>query len=122
MFKYELEREYGCFTIHGQYTHSDSNVDPLNLMDLSICVEDAYRNQNLSRRLMFDLLSSLDPRLADATFYIDTDASAGFWEHAGLVPNPNCETEGVPERGYEKCITFRNLMAFASQIKNAPIK
>jgi hypothetical protein len=114
---YEIVRPYGCFSIHVQHTHSNSNVDPLNLMDLNIMVEDAYRNQNYSRKLMLELLTSLDKRLVDAVFYIDTDASSGFWDHVGLVPNPDYDTPDVPHRGYEKCITFRDLLAFASQKK-----
>ena len=112
---YEVDRVYGCFSIHMQHTHSKSDVDPLNLMDLNISVEDAYRRQNYSRKLMLELLDSLDPQLAAATFYIDTDASAGFWAHAGLVPNPNVDTPDVPERGYEMCISFEALLAFASK-------
>jgi hypothetical protein len=119
MCTYEVERAYGCFTIRMQHTHSKSNVDPLNLMDMSISVEDAYLKQNRSRQLMLELLTSLDPQLADATIYIDADASAGFWDHVGLVANPNYDTPDVPERGYEKCIAFRDLLAF-SRKKSSP--
>ena len=110
---YELARPYGYFSITVQHTHSASDVDPLNLMDMNISVEEEFRNRNLSRALMFDLLSNLDPRLMEATLYIDTDASAGFWAHAGLVPNPNCEAD-VPERGYEKCVRLRDLLLFSA--------
>ena len=113
--KYEIVRPYGYFSIHVQHTHSRSDVDPLNLMDLNIAVEEPYRNQNYSRKLILELLNGLDQRLADAVFYIDTDASAGFWDHVGLVENPNYETPNAPERGYEKCITFQNLFRFANE-------
>ena len=115
---YEVERDYGSFSIHVQHTHSNSDVDPLNLCDLSICVEEAFQGQNLSRALILELLSSLDPDFVEnATVYIDTDASAGFWDHAGLKPNPDYDTPDVPQRGYEKYIRLRDLKAFANELR-----
>jgi hypothetical protein len=116
--KYEVERVYGSFSIHVQYTHSNIDVDPLNLCDLSICVEEAFQGRNLSRALIRDLLSSLDPNFVDhATAYIDTDASAGFWDYAGLKPNPDYDTPDVPQRGYEKYIQLKDLKAFAHELR-----
>lgn len=115
---HEVEREYGSFSIHVQYTHSNSPVDPLNLCDLSISVEEAFQGRNLSRTLIRDLLSSLDPHFVEnAVAYIDTDASAGFWDYAGLKPNPDYDTPDVPQRGYEKYIRLRDLKAFANEVR-----
>ncbi len=113
---YEVERPYGSFSIHVQYTHSKSGVDPLNLCDLNICVEDAFQGKNFSRVLILELLSSLDPVFVEnATAYIDTDASAGFWDYAGLKPNPDYDTPDVPHRGYEKFIRLKDLKKFAEK-------
>ena len=115
---FELAREYGSFSIHVQHTHSDNDQDPLNLLDLNIFVEEAFQGRNFSRVLIRDLLSSLDPQfVAHATAYIDTDASAGFWDRAGLKPNPDYDLPGVPHRGYEKFIPLIQLKVFANELR-----
>ena len=96
--------DMGRFSI---YTH--------RIMDMSIFIELDVRRQNISRKMIREMLyrmqleGAYDPA---ALVYIDTDASERFWDHVGLVPNPNVEDKRVPEYGYEKQITMESLSRY----------
>jgi len=103
---YHLEgNDIGRFSV---YTH--------RIMDMSIFVEPEYRNRNLSRKMIHHLLCHMrDEGAYDPTafIYIDTDASEKYWDHVGLVPNPNAETRDAPDYGYEKRISMDALLRFS---------
>lgn len=82
------------------------------LADMSIHVEEEYRGKGFSRQLVRDLAYAMLEKETPATVYIDTDASSGFWDKVGFQTNPNLDQENVPEFGYEKCIAWRDLIAF----------
>jgi hypothetical protein len=48
-------------------------------------------------------------------FYIDTDASSGFWDRMGMTENPHYDSHNPrhPERGFEKQIDFGNMAKFS---------
>ena len=94
----------------GQFTVYNSNP-----WSLGIYVEEEWRGQGISRRLMRGLLdewtsrNEYDPKRA---LYIDTDASVGFWDHIGMKTNPDAENKTVSHYGYEKCMTVGELSTF----------
>jgi hypothetical protein len=46
----------------------------------------------------------------DQMFFIDVDASCGYWDHIGMIDNRYYErNRSVEGRGYEKVITFEKL-------------
>lgn len=97
--------------VHG-YTHS-----------LTIGIDDEYQKLGLSNYLMYYMLRYIKQQYPsahlDMLFYIDTDASHGFWNHIGMTPNRygyytgNREIEG---KGYEKNISLRKLHSFVSNL------
>jgi len=97
--------DVGRFSI---YTH--------RILDMSIFVEPEFRNRNISRSMIQEMLHRMQLEAAydPATLvYIDTDASERFWDHVGLVPNPNLDNQLTPEYGYEKHIRMDALLHFS---------
>jgi len=88
------------------------SVYRLNPWSLGIHVEEEWRGKGLARRMMNAMLeewtvrNEYDP---DRVLYIDTDASSGFWEHIGMKDNPDVENSEVPQYGYEKQISVKEL-------------
>ena len=85
------------------------------IMDMSIYVEPEYRGKGLTRiliRAMMDALMNENAYVPDAFIYIDTDASERFWDHVGLVDNPDLDNPTVPQYGYEKRISMEALLNF----------
>jgi len=90
------------------YTHS-----------LTIGIDDTYQKLGLSKHLIYYMLRYINQQYPnthlDMLFYIDTDASNGFWDYIGMTPNRygyyngNREIEG---KGYEKKISLRQLHSF----------
>ena len=84
-----------------------------NAYALSIHIDEAYQKQGWSRRLFTELFKSvnLDP---DALLVIDADASNGYWDYLGFVPNRyGYDYQGRRAfriRGYEKISTVRQLL------------
>ena len=91
----------GHFTIYKNEVYS-----------MGIFVEENERGNGFARRMMNVMLEEwcergdYDP---SRTLYIDADASGGFWDHIGMVPNPDLDDKSVPQYGYEKCITVASL-------------
>jgi len=92
-----------------------SQLYPTGTKDMSISVEDEFQGNGLSRLLIASLIyiliktpeyrSVLTP---DIILYIDTDASAGFWDSIGMREN-----DIIPYNGYEKIIELSNLSKYA---------
>jgi|LauGreDrversion4_2_1035121.scaffolds.fasta_scaffold42381_5 hypothetical protein len=80
---------------------------------LNIGIEQEYQGQGYSIQLMNAVCRDIDiPH--DKKLYIDTDASEGFWNYLGLVPNPMYdfteEQRNMEGAGYEKYIVFSDLL------------
>lgn len=94
--------EVGHFTIDFGTTYS-----------LSIGIEQAYQGKGYSLQLIQAACRDLDIP-PDKKLYIDTDASEGFWNYLGLVPNPlydfTEEQRDMEGAGYEKYIMFKDLL------------
>ena len=76
---------------------------------MSINVDEAYQKRGISMKLINNLLDYiiLNKKLPLQTyFYIDTDASDGFWDRLGMEETP----EDDKWFGYEKRILLSNLM------------
>ena len=115
----------GYFTIKINYAVSL----PIDICDfqgsvpeMSILVEEPYNKLGLTKIMMRLLINQIKTEcsnfMEDAGYkllYIDTDASAGFWQHIGMVPNPHYETKNKKRNGcgYEKYITLINLYNYA---------
>jgi len=85
------------------------------MMDMSIHVEPEHRGKGIARQMMQMMLQHMSDEgsyVPTDFIYIDTDASEGFWDHIGLVPNPNVEDRSKPEYGYEKRISMKSLNRF----------
>ena len=111
----ENNNEIGEFTMSGIF-------DSGNTVDMSISIEEEYQGQGISRELVrllcYYIMEYAYPNIRkDQLLFIDSDASAGFWDHIGMKENPygidyvgNRDLEG---RGYEKLITFGDLCIWA---------
>jgi len=98
---------YGKCKIYGEFDRDTCYV--------SISIDEKYQGFGYSRlmwRYMFDNCLSEYPIRYDQLFFIDADASDGYWDHIGFVSNRygydyngKRDLEG---KGYEKVITFRN--------------
>jgi GNAT superfamily N-acetyltransferase len=82
---------------------------------MSINVDDNYQGRGISMKLISNLLkyiiSNTELSEEDPYFYIDTDASEGFWTKIGMEPTP--ETDEY--RGYEKRILLSDLIKRVSK-------
>ena len=88
------------------------SVYRLHPWSLGIHIEEEWRGQGLSRRMMNVMLDewrARDEYDPARVLYIDTDASSGFWDHIGMKANPDVENTKLPQYGYEKCITVKEL-------------
>jgi ribosomal protein S18 acetylase RimI-like enzyme len=97
---YAKKTEIGRFALN---THS--------VTDASIYVEPEHRGKGIARKLIAKMKTILMKEGSyDKTLYvyIDTDASSGFWDHIGFLPNPNIDNPIVPEYGYEKRICMKD--------------
>jgi len=115
----------GYFTIKINYAVSL----PVDICDfqgtvpeMSILVEEPYNNLGLTKIMMQLLINQIKRECSNfmenagyKLLYIDTDASAGFWQHIGMVPNPHYDTKNKKRNGcgYEKYITLINLYNYA---------
>lgn len=97
---YAKKTEIGRFALN---THA--------VTDASIYVEPEHRGKGVARKLIAKMKSILMKQGSyDETLfvYIDTDASSGFWDHIGFLPNPSVADPNVPEYGYEKRIRMKD--------------
>jgi hypothetical protein len=84
-----------------------------NTVCMGIGIEDAYQKQGYSKQLIRKVCSNVQFP-PDKKIYIDTDASEGFWNYLGLVPNPlydfTEEQRDMEGAGYEKYIVFSDIL------------
>ena len=108
---WEKKQEKGSFRMYS--TNTDQFVG--NTVDMSIYVEDTHRGTGLARKMMRELFLHINEEIGfdNVLIYIDTDASEGFWNHIGMIPNINYDTMGLIGSGYEKCIDFAELRTWA---------
>jgi ribosomal protein S18 acetylase RimI-like enzyme len=83
-----------------------------NAYALSIHIDEAYQKQGWSRRLFKELFKSVELE-PDTLLVIDADASNGYWDYLGFVPNRyGYDYKGrraFSTRGYEKIATVRRV-------------
>lgn len=106
----------GHFTMSG-YANSESLLDPLNVISLSICIEDEYKGQKWSRHMIREMIRKIGPCMSDEQLlYIDADSSGGYWSHIGMRPNPyydiNYSNRKIGD-GYELVISYGDLKKYA---------
>ena len=89
--------------------------DPLSL---NISIEDTaeFRGKGLAKFMVacacLKMITQFPNIRSNQLIFIDSDASAGFWDNIGMVQNRNYErsrNRNLEGRGYEKYITFGNL-------------
>lgn len=101
---------------HGECTISGS-FDTGETCAVTISIDEKYQGRGYSNLLWKEMILQIEreyPAIRpDQLFFIDADASAGYWGHIGFTLNRygydyigNRKLEG---RGYEKVITFRKL-------------
>ena len=111
LFDLDNQIEIGSFEINGEF-------DSGKTVDMGIRVEKEYQGKGYSKELIKVLcnyiLQTGYPKIRkDQMLFIDTDASAGFWDKIGMKSHRYGDdyigrrnVEGV---GYEKMITFGDL-------------
>jgi hypothetical protein len=107
----------GRFEINGYpFGQLKDAVYTIQPNSMGIYVEHVYQGRNMTRVLISKLIEKIyemEPTIQkNQLFFIDTDASLGFWDYIGMrdVPEPSRFSEGY---GYEKYITLENLQRFA---------
>ena len=84
---------------------------------VTISIDEEYQGLGYSRLLWIEMIKQIETEYPairpDQMFFIDADASAGYWDHIGFIPNRygydytgNRKMEG---KGYEKVITFKKI-------------
>jgi len=109
-----------------EVAHFDVNlingaVDKYSLGISTEEIGDQHKRQGFARLIIASMICKLEQEgiSNQSTFYIDTDASGGFWDHVGMKRNPRYEPRAPtynphhPENGYEKQITVGNISNFA---------
>jgi hypothetical protein len=107
----------GDCTISGNaVTGTNECLDTGNTCSLTISIEPEFQSYGHSRRMWQVMCRCLEheyPIRSDQLFFIDADASAGYWDHIGMTLNRyGYDYHGTRElegRGYLKCITYSQL-------------
>ena len=85
---------------------------------VTISIDEAYQRLGYSRLLWNEIINQIEKEYPairpDQMFFIDADASAGYWDHLGFTPNRygydyTGNRKNLEGRGYEKVITFTHL-------------
>jgi hypothetical protein len=82
-----------------------------NVASVGIHVAEAERGKGRAKLYMAYFLTKVCRGL-DGFVYVDTDASGGFWAHAGFEPNPDAEDESKAHYGYELRASLADLRLF----------
>ena len=96
-------------------------IDGEDLLDMSIYIEEdsnELRGKGLAKLMIgFLIINMVNTEIVrkDHLVFIDTDASAGFWDKIGMIPNRYYERNqrNINGSGYEKVITFSKLSKWA---------
>lgn len=86
---------------------------------LTIGIEDKYQKLGLSKYLIYFMIQYIINNYPtinlDMLFYIDTDASSGFWDYIGMTINRyGYRNRNIEGNGYEKKISLRQLKKFVN--------
>ena len=104
---------------HGECSISGS-FDTGETCAVTISIDEAYQGRGYSRLLWKKMIQQIEQEYpsirSDQMFFIDADASAGYWDHIGFTTNRygydyNGNRKQLEGRGYEKVITFRQLQS-----------
>jgi hypothetical protein len=111
-------QEYGHFTMSGHAPENEGPLlDPLQVISLTIFVEDEYTGQKWSRRMIREMIQKIGPYMSDdQLLYIDADSSNGYWTSIGMKPNPHYvidDSHRVIGDGYELVISYGDLKKYA---------
>ena len=102
---------------HGECTISGS-FDTGETCAVTISIDEKYQGRGYSNLLWKEMILQIErehPSIRpDQMFFIDADASAGYWDHIGFTLNRYGydyigNRKKLEGRGYEKVITFRKL-------------
>ena len=98
----------------GYFTISTNHRTTPPTYELSISVDHDHLNHSLARLMIVSMLD-VNHDMLDKIFYIDTDASNGFWEYIGMKSNHKYDSDNKYEEGsgYEKYITYQSLLNWA---------
>lgn len=105
----------GELSIEGVYGPNLDCFDSGNTCSLSISILDKYQNRGYSKLMWEQMIKHLKKEniRQDQMFFIDADASTGYWDYIGMTINRyGYDYKGKRElegRGYEKVITFNYL-------------
>jgi hypothetical protein len=122
----ETNPELGHFTIEGKgYDEFEECFDSGNTCSMTISLDDEIQGKGLSRIMIEHMVENIKldyPRIrGDQMLFIDGDGSGGFWGHIGMKPHRygydyrgGREYEG---KGYEKMLTFQDLVNFVNNSK-----
>jgi hypothetical protein len=101
----------GHFTVYMQFNASKT-VDFLNnVASVGIHVRETERGKGKAREYMAYFLTKVCRGL-NGYVYVDADASAGFWKHAGFASNPDAEDATKAHYGYELRASLADLRLF----------
>jgi hypothetical protein len=109
----------GELVIEGIYGSNNECFDSGNTCSLSIYISEEYQKRGYSKFLWKKMLNQINNEYNirdDQMFFIDADASNGYWEYIGMKENRygyNYKGKRYLEgKGYEKVITFKELCDF----------
>ncbi len=96
----------------GYFTLSTNHRTTPPTYELSISVDHDHLNHSLARLMIFSMFAVNHENMLDKIFYIDTDASNGFWDYIGMKLNHKYDNDNKYEEGsgYEKYITYQSLL------------
>jgi hypothetical protein len=103
-------------------TDHPDNLPYGSTCSMTISIDDEFQQKGYSREMLTCMIRNIEREWPDIPlekmFFIDADASSGFWEHIGYVENRyGYDYFGLRElegKGYEKNVTLRDLKAFVS--------
>ena len=109
---YKNDKIIGELSIEGIYGPNLDCFDSGNTCSLSISIVDEYQNNGYTKLMWKEMIKNLKKEniRKDQMFFIDVDASCGYWNHIGMIDNRYYErNRSVEGKGYEKVITFNCL-------------
>lgn len=112
--------EIGDFTIESDSINPEDSFTKTSLASMSIYVNNEYQNRGYAREMICNLVNYIEKNYKvrkDKMLFIDADASVGFWDYIGMLPNRyydryNLNREGT---GYEKVIIWDKLANWAKK-------
>lgn len=113
---YNKNDEIAFFKIDGFGKKSPFDSNKTNDMTIEV-TDETFKGKGISRQLfkvMFENIEQLFPDLKkkqNQLFYIDADASDGFWKSIGMEENETYETDDddAEGNGYELKITYKKI-------------